>query len=332
MPLVKAVKLCPEGIFIRGNMKRYREKSAEVMAVFSDFTPALQQLSVDEAFLDISGMEKLFGSYVALAQTLKKTVQEKTGLTVSTGIASNKYVAKIASGMSKPDGLFSVKPGEEEQFMMSLPVGKIWGAGPKTRELFAKHSLKTCADIHRLTPEILRSIFGKALGIFLYRAVRGEAAESFERDRGNRSMSAERTFPQDLFDEFKIETELFAIASEVFFRLLESNYQSRTLTIKIRYGEDFSTESCQETLQKPLSTLNELYDQLLALFRKKYREGKGIRLLGAGVSNLEPVNPIRQAELFDSVTEKERVLEKSILKINSKYPGAALKRGRLLGI
>ena len=332
MPIVTAVKLCPDGIYLRGSMKRYQEKSAEVMAVFSGFTPHLQQLSVDEAFLDITGTGKLFGPPQALARKLKEVVFERTGLTVSTGLASNKYVAKIASGMSKPDGLFAVMPGEEEQFMLSLPVGKIWGAGTKTQELFAKHGLKTCADIHRLTPEILRSIFGKALGIFLYRAVRGEAAESFERDRGNRSMSAERTFPQDLFDEFKIETELFAIASEVFFRLLESNYQSRTLTIKIRYGEDFSTESCQETLQKPLSTLNELYDQLLALFRKKYREGKGIRLLGAGVSNLEPVNPIRQAELFDSVTEKERVLEKSILKINSKYPGAALKRGRLLGI
>ena len=332
MPIVTAVKLCPDGIYLRGSMKRYQEKSAEVMAVFSGFTPHLQQLSVDEAFLDITGTGKLFGPPQALARKLKEVVFERTGLTVSTGLASNKYVAKIASGMSKPDGLFAVMPGEEEQFMLSLPASKIWGAGTKTQELFAKHGLKTCADIHRLTPEILRSIFGKALGIFLYRAVRGEAAESFERDRGNRSMSAERTFPQDLFDEFKIETELFAIASEVFFRLLESNYQSRTLTIKIRYGEDFSTESCQETLQKPLSTLNELYDQLLALFRKKYREGKGIRLLGAGVSNLEPVNPIRQAELFDSVTEKERVLEKSILKINSKYPGAALKRGRLLGI
>jgi DNA polymerase-4 len=239
MPVAKAVKLCPGGIFLRGNMKRYLEKSNEVMAVFSDFSPVVQQLSVDEAFLDITGTEKLFGPPPALAGKLKKTVLEKTGLTVSAGLASNKYVAKIASGMSKPDGLFVVSPGEEEQFMMNLPVSKIWGAGPKTQELFAKHGLKTCADIHRLSKEILGSLFGRALALFLYRAVRGEAAESFERERGKGSMSAERTFPFDLYDEFEIETQLFGIASEVFFRLLEAKLQSRTVFVKICYGDDF---------------------------------------------------------------------------------------------
>ncbi|MCL1928085.1 MAG: DNA polymerase IV [Treponema sp.] len=330
MPLVQAVKLCPDGIYVRGNMNRYREKSAEVMAVFSDYTPVFQQLSVDEAFLDITGTEKLFGPPETLAREIKKTIFDKTGLTVSTGLASNKYVAKIASGMSKPDGLFVIPPGDEEKFMMSLPTDKIWGAGKKTRELFAKHGLKTCADIHRLSPEILRSLFGKALGIFLYRAVRGQAAEDFENKQENRSMSAERTFPYDLHDEFEIETHLFSIASEVFFRLLQTNLQSRTIIVKIRYGEDFSTEGGRETFQNPLQTLNEYYDQLLALFHKKYQAGRGIRLLGTGVANLEPKSNIMQTELFDSVTEKEKILEKSILAINSKYPKAALKRGRLL--
>ena len=330
MPIVQAVKLCPGGIYLRGNMKRYREKSAEVMAAFSDYTPVLQQLSVDEAFLDITGTEKLFGPPETLARKIKKTIFEKTGLTVSTGLASNKYVAKIASGMSKPDGLFVIAPGDEEKFMTSLPADKIWGAGKKTQEVFTKNGLKTCADIHRMSPEILRSLFGKALGVFLYRAVRGQAAESFERERGNRSMSAERTFPYDLYDEFEIETQLFGIASEVFFRLLQSNFQSRTVVLKIRYGEDFSTEGGRETFQNPFITLNEFYEQLLALFHKKYRTGRGIRLLGAGVVNLESKSDARQSELFDSASEKERILEKSILEINSKYPNAALKRGRLL--
>ena len=331
MPIVQAVKLCPGGIYLRGNMKRYREKSKEVMEVFSRYTPVVQQLSVDEAFLDITGTEKLFGPPEVLAGNLKKHIHEKTGLTVSTGLASNKYVAKIASGMSKPDGLFLVAPGDEEKFMLGLPVNKIWGAGTKTRELFAKHGLHNCADIHRLSKEILKSIFGKALGEFLYSAVRGEAAENFDREQGNRSMSAERTFPNDLYDEFEIETQLFAVASEVFFRLLQSNYQSRTVFIKIRYGDDFSTEGGRETFQNPVSSLNEFYERLLALFYKKYRKGRGIRLLGAGAAGLETKSSVRQAELFDSVNEKERILEKSILEINKKYPEAALKRGRLLG-
>ena len=330
MPIVQAVKLCPGGVYLRGNMRRYREKSEEVMAVFAGFSPDVQQLSVDEAFLDITGTEKLFGPPETLALKLKKQITEKTGLTVSTGLASNKYVAKIASGMSKPDGLFIVAPGDEERFMLSLPVSKIWGAGQKTQEVFARHSLKTCADLHRLTPEILKSLFGKAFGEFLYRAVRGQAAETFEKERGNRSMSAERTFSYDLYDEFEIETQLFGIASEVFFRLLQTNYQSRTVFIKIRYGEDFSTEGGRETFQNPVRTLNEFYERLLALFHKKYRTGRGIRLIGAGVGNMETKTTTRQTELFDTAGEKERKLEESILEINRKFPNAALKRGRLL--
>jgi len=330
MPVVQAVKLCPGGIYLRGNMRRYLEKSEEVMAVFAGFSPDVQQLSVDEAFIDITGTEKLFGPPELLARKLKQQITEKTGLTVSVGLASNKYVAKIASGMAKPDGLFIVQPGGEEDFMLSLPVGKIWGAGKKTQEIFARHGLKTCADLHRLTPEILKSLFGKAFGEFLYRAVRGQAAETFERERGNRSMSAERTFSYDLYDAFEIETQLFGVASEVFFRLLQTNYQSRTVFIKIRYGEDFSTEGGQETFQNPVRTLNEFYERLLALFHKKYRIGKGIRLIGAGVGNMEAKTNTRQTELFDTAGEKERKLEESILEINRKFPNAALKRGRLL--
>ncbi|MDR2313660.1 MAG: DNA polymerase IV [Spirochaetaceae bacterium] len=328
MPLVQAVKLCPGGIYLRGNMKRYREKSKEVMAVFAEFSPELQQLSIDEAFLNITGTEKLFGPPKVLAGKLKKAVYEKTGLTVSAGIASNKYVAKIASGMSKPDGLYIVPPGEEEQFMLSLPAGKIWGAGGKTQELFARHGFKTCADLHRLSRKLSASVFGQSFGDFIYRAVRGEAAETFEAEREIRSMSAERTFSYDLYDEFEMETQLFDMASEVFFRLLQTEFQSRTIFIKIRYGEDFSTISGRETFQTPLGTLNEFYEKLLVLFRRKYRTGQGIRLLGAGLGNLETKNALRQKEFFNDAEEKQEQLEQSILKINAKFPGAALKRGR----
>jgi DNA polymerase-4 len=328
MPIVQALKLCPQGIYLRGNMKRYWEKSTELMAVFAEFSPDVQQLSVDEAFLDIIGTERLFGPPEVLAAKLKKAVLEKTGLTVSAGIASNKYLAKIASGMSKPDGLFMVPPGGEEAFMLGLPVGKIWGAGSKTQELFARHGLKTCEDLHRLSSRILISLFGRAFGEFLYRAVRGEGAETFETLRGSRSMSAERTFPQDLYDAFEIETQILSLASEVFFRLLQTAFQSRTVFIKIRYG-DFSTGGGRETSRNPLATLNEFYDRLLALFHKKYRRGGGIRLLGAGLA-LEPGGESKQTELFNGADEKEQRLEKSILEINSRFPGAALKRGRLL--
>jgi DNA polymerase-4 len=327
MPIVRAYELCPGGIYLRGNMRRYQEKSAEVMAIFANFSPEVQQISVDEAFLDITGTEKLLGPPAEIAKKLKAEVRDKTGLTVSLGIAANKYVAKIASGLSKPDGTSIIPPGEEEGFMRSLPVSKIWGAGKKAQEQFKTYGFKTGDDIYRQSLESLTAVFGKAFGLFLHRAVRGEAAAAFDGERGAHSMSAERTFPQDLYDEFNIETELFDICQTIMFRLLDCRWQSRTVFIKIRYN-DFSTVSAQETLPRPIGTINELFERLRDLFHRKYQRGRGIRLIGAGLANLETGKPPSQGDLFDSGNEKERNLEKYILEINKKFPGAALKKGR----
>jgi DNA polymerase-4 len=327
MPIVQAVKLCPDGVYLRGNMPRYREKSAEIMALFADFSPSVQQLSIDEAFIDITGMEGLFGPPQAIARKIKERVSAETGLTVSIGISSNKYLAKIASGMSKPDGLFIIPAGGEENFMRTLPVEKIWGAGTKTQEIFTKHGLKTGEDIYNLSLNALTGIFGKAFGLFLYRAVRGEGAANFDEDRGTHSMSAEQTFPFDLFDVFAIETALFDLCQTLMWRLLDSPWQSRTVSIKIRY-DDFTTEGARESSPNPITTLNDLYDRLLGLFRKKYRQGRGVRLLGAGLLNLEN-SSARQGDLFDTQTEKTQKLEKTILALNKKYPDAALRRARM---
>ncbi|MDR2177784.1 MAG: DNA polymerase IV [Treponema sp.] len=326
MPLVQAVKLCPQGIYLRGNMERYREISGQVMEILGDFSPDVRQLSIDEAFLDITGTEKLFGPPEILAGKLKAAVREKTGLTVSVGIASNKYVAKIASGLSKPDGLYRVAPGAEEAFMRSLPVGKIWGAGEKTQAIFRNHGFKTGDDLFRLSRAGLSAVFGDAFGRFLYRAVRGEAAENFETERGEHSMSAERTFPHDLYDPFAIETALLDMCESLWWRLLGEELRSRTVQVKIRY-RDFSTELGRESSPHPLVSLNDLYARVLALFRKKYRSGRGLRLVGAGLANLEKGDTPRQGDLFGA-GEKERNLEKAIFEINKKFPGAALRRSR----
>jgi len=326
MPIVQAVKLCPDGVFLRGNMRRYRVKSDDVMKIFSDFSPAIQQLSIDEAFIDISGMESLMGNPESIAEKIKKRISGETGLTVSVGLSSNKYLAKIASGMSKPDGLFIIPPGGEENFMRTLPVEKIWGAGNKTQEIFKKHGLKTGEDIYRLSQNTLFSLFGNAFGLFLYRAVRGEAAAAFDDERGSHSISTERTFPFDIIDDFAIETALFDICQSLIWRLLESGFQSRTVSIKIRYG-DFTTIGARESSHDYVTTLNDMYDRLLKLFRKKFQKGRGLRLLGAGLMNLEK-NNLKQGELFADGKEKDQKLEKTILDINKKYPQAALRRVR----
>ena len=325
MPLVQAYKLCPDGIYLRGNMKRYQEISGQIMNIFSSFTSDFQQLSVDEAFLDITGMEGVFGPPYDYAKKLKERVRNETGLTLSAGIASNKYVAKIASGISKPDGLYEIKPGGEEAFMRSLPVSKIWGAGSKTQELFAKHNMKTCDDIYRLSENSLVSIFGRSFGNFLFQAVRGKSAESFDLRR-TRSISSERTFPFDLYDEFEIESVFLEICQDLTWRLLDQSLGSRTVSVKIRY-EDFTTEICRRTYPAPVSSMNDLYERILTVFRGKYQKGRGIRLLGAGLMNIETSDE-SQPDLFNQKSDKEHKLEKSILDINKRFPKAVLKRGR----
>ena len=326
MPIAQAIKLCPDGVYLRGNMRRYREKSDEIMAIFAGFSPGVQQLSIDEAFIDITGMEGLFGSPQTIAKKIKECVYIETGLTVSIGISTNKYLAKIASGISKPDGLSAIAPGGEETFMRALPVDKIWGAGKKTQDIFQKHGLKTGDDIFHLSHGTLTALFGKAFGLFLYKAVRGEGAQAFNEERGSHSISTERTFPVDLYDAFAIETALFDLCQSLIWRLLDSQWQSRTVSVKIRYG-DFSTIGARETSPNYVTTLNELYDRLLALFRRKYQKGRGLRLIGAGLMNLEYRGAV-QEDLFEDGSEKERQLEQAILDINKKYPNAALRRSR----
>jgi DNA polymerase-4 len=322
MPIVQAAKLCPQGIFVRGRISRYAQKSSEVMAIFADFSPDVQQLSIDEAFIDITGTERLFGPPQEVARKLKARVHSDAGLTVSCGIAGNKYVAKIASGMSKPDGLFVVPPGGEEAFMMGLPVEKIWGAGGKTQALFRKHGLRTCADVHDLPLENLTLAFGKSFGFFLYKAVRGQAAQDFDREPDSRSISNERTFAFDLFDTGAVESVLLEMCQGLMWRLIEGKQRARTVFVKIRYG-DFSTEGAQETSDEAVATIDDMYRRVCGLFRKKYRGGRGIRLIGAGLSGLEDVSVPAQGALFtDTRTEKEAVLEQAIFQINKKHPNA----------
>jgi DNA polymerase-4 len=327
MPIFQAYKLCPKGIYLRGNMTRYKEKSEEVMAILSTFSPDVKAISIDEAFVDITGTERLFGPAETLAKKLKEKVLKETGLVISLGLASNKYIAKIASGMSKPDGLYIIEVGGEEKFMRSLPVKKIWGAGEKTQEIFRKYGITTCEELYNLSLEKLSSIFGKAFGLFLYKAVRGEAAATFDDDRGTHSMSSERTFPYDLYDEFTIETVIFDICQDLMFRLYSNNLQSKTIFLKIRY-DDFHTETSRETLPHPIISLNELFENISSLFKRKYQQGRRVRLIGAGLAGLEAESKVCQNELFENINDKERKLEKIILDINKKHPDAQLKRAR----
>ncbi|MCM1321470.1 MAG: DNA polymerase IV [Bacteroides sp.] len=327
MPVARAVKLCPNGIFLPGRMKRYHEKSEEVMSILSDFSPDIQQISIDEAFLDMSGTQRLWGSYENAAGKLKSEILEKTGLTVSVGAAAVKYIAKIASGMKKPAGLYCVERGSEQAFMLGLPLSKIWGIGSKTLERLNQAGFRTSKDVYNASKELLATIFGQAAGNFLYNAVRGIETDTFNGEAKSKSVSAEHTFPFDLTDDYAIETQLMLLAEEVMFRLLRENWQSKTVCVKIRY-EDFTTVSIQETFERNISTADDFFLRARILFAKKYESGRGIRLLGLGAHNLEKNDSPEQAELFDFGDRKKQAVEKAILGIRKKNPDVKIRKAR----
>ena len=286
MPTFQAVKLCPQGIFVRGRMKRYHEKSEEVMAIFKNYSPDIQQISVDEAFIDLTGTEKLFGDPVETAKKLKAEVLEKTGLTVSVGLASTKYCAKIASGLKKPDGLTVVPFGGETEFMLSLPITKVWGAGNKTLAKLENYGIRTTRDIYNRSEKLLQSLFGNAAGTFLYNSVRGNAGADFRAEPKSRSISAENTYEYDLTNPEIIETALLSLCHTVMFRSLREKVRSCSVALKIRY-EDFSTVNVQSTSERYVSSVDDLFERAKALLEKKRNSNLGIRLLGVGMYNLE---------------------------------------------
>lgn len=329
MPVNRAYELCPDAIFVHGRMERYHEKSQEVMSVFHDFSPDVLQMSIDEAFIDITGTELLFGDPLSLAKKLKQQVLEKTGLTVSVGIATNRYVAKIASGLKKPDGLCYVPVGKEEDFMLSLPLDKLWGIGSKSRERLNACGIFTIPEIHAISENALKELFGEASGSFLYRSVRGMDVEHFNDEAKSRSMSAERTFCFDLTDIYSIETELLHLSYDVMFRVLKEKVNSRTVCLKIRY-EDFTTVTVSESSSRIVSSIEDLFERACRLFHKKAERGRGIRLLGLGLQNLSDGLESDQQELFDFGEKKQRSVEKAVLKLHQKDPSTKLKKARQL--
>ena len=329
MPILQAKKLCPSGIFLRCRMDRYHEKSKEVMAIFKDFTPEIKQISVDEAFLNMTGMEKIFGTPKNLALLLKKTIKEKTGLTVSVGCAQNKYIAKIASGRSKPDGLFIVPAGEEIDFMKSLPLKDVWGVGGKTRERLIAAGLTTVDQIFNSSEHLLQSILGNASGSFLFRAVRGKLYDVFSDDVKSHSISTERTFEHDLFSHAEIDDVMFYLASELMYRIFDEKIKGKTVSVKIRYN-DFTTVSVQST-GAVINDTQDLFERAKELFYKKFDNKTPIRLLGLCIMNIESDIPEVQTELFYSEKNvKKRKIEETMYALTKKEGKNILKPARLL--
>ncbi len=329
MPSAAACRLCPEALFIHPRMARYEELSEKIMGIFREFSPEVDQMSIDEAFINLTGTEELFGPAEKTALAIKSKVLEETGLTVSVGLAGTKYLAKLASGISKPDGFHSIPSGGGEEFMMSLPLEKVWGIGPKTLDRLHRAGFLTTKKIRDTDLSTLKFLFGGSMGEFLYGAVRGGDTGKFRARPKTRSISAETTFPFDLTDTYTAETSIMELAHTVMFRLLRGNMFSRTISLKIRY-DDFSSVSAQETYSRNFMTLDSFFSAEKSLFERKYEKGRGIRLLGVGFDNITETEDPYQQELFDDGTQKRQAVERAILGLEKNHPGIRIRKARTL--
>ncbi len=329
MPTMQAKKLCPQGIFVRGRMSRYHEKSKEVMKIFKDFSPEIRQISIDEAFLNMTGMEKLLGSPEESAKLLKDKVKSETGLTISLGCATSKYVAKIASDQSKPDGLLIIPSGKEVEFIHNLDLKDIWGIGKKMREKLIDAGLDSVPKIFNTSESLLCAIIGKAAGSFLYKAVRGEVNEIFNETAKSHSISTESTFREDIFSKNQIDDVLFRLSNELMFRVLDANIKSKTVSVKIRYN-DFKTVSIQSS-EGLINDSQNLYERVKKLFYEKFDNKTPIRLIGISIMNIQANEAKQQNELFyDEEKIKKQKIEQAMYDLSKKEGKDILKRARLL--
>lgn len=328
MPMTKAKELCPNGIFIAGRMQRYKNKSKEIMNILKNITPCFHQISIDEAFLDMSGMQKLLGDAETAARNIKIKILSETGLIVSVGGGNNKYIAKIASGISKPDGLHIIPAGSECNFMKKLPLKKVWGIGNKTIEKLNKTGVFSVDNVLALELKTIKTLLGESAGEFLYHAVRGNPFNIFEPQLKNKSIGTEKTFEFDLQDKEILNEILFEQASEIMFRMIDENIKGKTIIVKIRYS-DFKTVTIRETGEL-INDSKDLYKRAKKIFEEKYDSNKKIRLLGITVINIEDADiDIQQNLFYSEKNAKENKIEQTALELK-KTKNEILQRARFI--
>ena len=283
-PAARAVRLCPQAVFIKPDFARYREESRRVFAIFRDFTDVVQPVSIDEAYLDVSDCLEAWGSATAVAKAIRRRVREERGLTVSVGVGPNRLVAKIASDRDKPDGLTVVSPSRVRAFLDPLPVRCLPGVGPATERRLHKLVVETIAELRALPLDELERRMGRH-GARLYRYARGLDDRPVRVHRERKSLSAERTYAADLATLEEMDEQLGRLAERVAGGLAKRELGARTVTLKVRYG-DFTTVTRSRTLALPTADAAELAEVARRLLRHSEAGRRPVRLLGVGGSNL----------------------------------------------
>ena len=329
MPLMQAYRLCPQGVFLRGRMGRYGEVSRQIMAIFARYTPLVEPLSVDEAFLDVSGCQGLFGSPEEIADRIQGDIENELQLTASVGVAPNKFLAKLASDLEKPRGLTIIRPKEVGAVLGPLPVEKLWGVGEKTAVKLRTMGIGTVGALAAMPEKMLVAAFGKS-GADLWRLARGEDFRPVETGREAKSISRETTFPRDVTDMEKLRAVLLELAEDVACSLRASRLLAGTVTLKLRYG-NFETITRQGPLPAPACLTRPIYNKALELLARVNPQGRGIRLVGVGSGGLVDSRETRQLSLFDDRDRaRDEKIAEAIDRVSSRFGSGVVKRAALI--
>src|SRR4051812_33585438 len=326
MPMAVAKRLCPQAIIVPGHYHRYREVSDAMFAILEDFTPLIQPLSIDEAFLDLTGTQRLLGDAESVARRIKQRVRDELKLTISVGVAPNKFLAKLASDLQKPDGLTVIREQDIDRMLPPLPISKIWGIGPKTQQRLNGLGIKTIGDIRKLPLEVLTAKFGSE-GERYYRLSRGLDDRDVTPDSQAKSIGQEQTFGVDLTDAEELRAVLLGEVEQVARRLRRHNLRARAVSLKIRDGE-FHTITRAATLDSPSDVTQVLWDAARGIFDNWAASSfRPLRLLGMQATNL--TSDSEQLSLFaDTKTQQQRKVDAALDQINARFGSAAVRRGR----
>ena len=331
MPSVTAMRLCPGAVWLPGRMNLYVEVSRHIRSILDGFSPIVEPLSIDEAFLDLTGIAEDLEAGRKRARVLKDTVRKEVRLTASVGVAPTKFLAKLASDLEKPDGLVVFPLEDVPSRLWPLPVGKLWGVGPKSAARLSAVGILTVGDIVRAPASRLEAALGAAGGAHALALARGEDPREVVPDREAKSVSEERTFAADLRNPEEIETVLLERSESVARALRRDRLEARTVQIKVRTG-DFVTWTRAITLPAPTSLGEEIFRAAREILRTRIRLGrKGVRLLGVGAHNLVPEGSGQKTLFADPQRRKAALAARAADALSNKYGEGVVTRARLVG-
>lgn len=328
IPVGEAKRLCPQLILLRSHMDKYTAMSRRIMSIFAEFTPLVEPLSVDEAFLDVTGSQRLLGTPREIAFTIRERIAAETGLPSSVGIASTKFVAKLASQKAKPNGVLEIEPAHTLQFLHALPIQAMWGVGRVTGEKLLSRGIETIGDLATYPLDKLKRAVGETSGVKLHELANGRDARAVKTERIEKSVSNEETFEHDISDPTPLMRELLKLSQKVAARMRGKNFMARTIGIKIKFA-DFSVITRSHTLPDPTDSSQRIYETAVALMEQAELAGRRVRLVGVHASQLVDRDFVSEPLWGDDDTAW-RVIDKTTDALNAKFGSGAVTPARLI--